>query len=92
MSNFAVIETIGPNGELEVSVVPDVWIVGDMCWWPPKGSNVSQKIRTRAEPSKNWERYHIKVLKMDLRKLGLCLFYHVLNKIKLMPYLCFYTI
>lgn len=73
MADFAVIETIGPKGEPEVSAVPEIWIVGNMCWWPPKGCNVSQKSRTKAKPAENWERYEIKVLKMDLRKFRLLL-------------------
>lgn len=69
---YIVISTEGDDGTPEVSVVPDVWVVGELCYFPPT-PNFKSKILKGVLPSSNWTGFEFK--RLSKRAYGNCAYF-----------------
>lgn len=78
--SFVVIESVTDEGDLEVSVAPDHWLLDDdgiegnlRCCWPPT-TNATRKIMARAQPLSSWRVFECKILRS-----GFSEFIHIIH-------------
>lgn len=63
-SKYLVLESLNKKGEREISVVPDIWLQGNMCYWP--NSKQTKHSRKKTIPKKTWSSFQYKILKDNI--------------------------
>lgn len=63
---FAVVQTTGKKGEIEVEVVPTIWIDGTRTKWPTNGKTATKLVKNQVDLKKDFTWFECTVLKSDI--------------------------